>query len=73
MNLSQKILAAVECSTIPITTPDLIAVVIEPGQSYPRNRVWATLVWLERSGLIARTRGVRVKSGRGFAVRWGRK
>ncbi len=71
MTLSQKILAAVECSPIPISTPDLIAVVIEPGTSYPRGRVWVQLRYLERSHLIARTRGVRLDPhGRGRAVRW---
>ena len=50
-SLSQKILSTLAESPIPVTTPDLIAIVAT-GLSHPRQRVWTQLRRLYHAGLI---------------------
>ena len=55
MKLSRKIRHWIESSTVPIRTPELIAIVAT-GRKNPRQSVWARLTDLERNGIIRRTK-----------------
>lgn len=57
MTLSEHILDVLAESPLPITTPDLIAIVAT-GLSHPRQRVHAALSRLMAKGLICRQSGV---------------
>lgn len=54
--MTQRVLAVLEESSLPISTPDLIAIVAT-GMSHPRGRVWAALSYLRSRGLIVSERG----------------
>ena len=58
MSMSQKILAVLGESPLPISTPDLIAIVAE-GMSYPRSRVWTQLRAMLKSGLVTKEYQIR--------------
>lgn len=51
LSLSQRILKVLAESPLPITTPDLVAIVAT-GLSHPRARVWTALGILRQKGLV---------------------
>lgn len=53
MNIVAKILADIECSPIPMATPDIIAI-HGRNMNNPRQQIWTALRRLERNGIIRR-------------------
>lgn len=55
MSINTEILRVIESSTIPISTPDLIAI-FGLGYRHPRQQLWNRLRWLEQQGLVRKSR-----------------
>lgn len=55
MTLSQRLLAVLGESPLPMRTPDLVTT-CAAGLSHPRQRVRVALLELERGGLVRRVR-----------------
>lgn len=66
-SLSQRILKVLSESPIPVTTPDLIAI-LATGMSHPRQRVWTQLRRLYRAGRIQCQPGI---VSRDRKISWG--
>lgn len=66
-SLSERILAVLGESPIPVSTPDLI-LLCAAGLSLPRSRVWTELYHLEKNGFVKKypkSRRSRVDTGHG--------
>lgn len=65
LSLARRLLAVLGESSLPVPTPDLIAM-LATGKTHPRSRVWDELRRLEKSGLVERLHRANPKYGHGL-------
>ena len=66
MKLSSQILEILGHSSIPVSTPDMVAMVWDDRPNL-RNRVWSVLQYLERNSLVTRVEKRKDKDINGVA------